>query len=145
MSNNLVSAQRIEDWWCDDIDSTMALRRNEVPKVDSNGDPVLVSDPDGSGNKVQAETATVQAREVASLTQTRTVIGLRFFRSAKGMKQSNFSFRTGPATRMSWSSTGWVCTRDSIKCVNSAIGEYLQTQTWEFYGSWSNVPNGYFG
>jgi hypothetical protein len=140
-----VRADRIEPWWLDDLDTSMALRRNEVPRVDSGGTPVLIDNPDGEDDKVQAETVTVQGRAVASLTMTRQVFGLTWYQSERGMKRLNFSFQTGPTSSISWNTTGWICSRDSIKCTSSEAGEYLQVQTWEYFGSWANFPPGYFG
>lgn len=143
----LVQAKHLDGWVLVDVNTGLMIRKNELPKVDSNGEPVLIDDPNESGQKVQDVSISLQSRGAGKIQIRRLVVGVTFYQSARGMRQSAFRFETGPDTAFPWTTPGgaWVCSEDRLQLQSLECGAYVQEQTWEYYGSWSNLPAGYFG
>lgn len=82
-----------------------------------------------------------QKRDHWTLEQKRRLVGVTAFAPDTGAYTSAFSFVTGPTTQGSWA-TGTMrfrCTKDFLRVTDERVGEYEQTQVWEYFGKWKNI------
>ena len=154
-----VGADVVDGWFLVGLDTseivvtdTLDVRRKDN-EDDDGGYPVTAKPQNEAGadmslnvdlvadEYVSKQITLTRKREHWVLEMKRRVVGLHSFGSALGAYATTFGFSTGPNSSGLWG-TGTKkmrCTRDVLVATNEAVGEYEESQTWEYWGKWRNI------
>lgn len=82
-----------------------------------------------------------------TITQSRRGFGLTSISPDNRTNQSSFNLFTGAGVTLAFSSTSrkYICTLDDVQVIDKKTGEAVQTQQWEHYTKWADVPDSEFG
>ncbi len=114
-------AKTVDDWYLDDLDA-----QEEYQDVRSDG----------------VVTVKQQCLHI-TLSRARKLVGLTQFTPDVGLQAASLPFKSGPNTPQNWDFRGkmFVCSRDKIGPIDSVTGECSQSQVWEYYSDWEDVPD----
>ena len=114
-------AHKKDDWYLDDLDAQEDYR-------------------DMSDDGVETKK---QSCLHITISRSRKLIKVNEFAPIIGEEASCLAFLTGPNTPHAWSLRGkkFTCSRDKIAVSDTILGEATQSQVWEYYGDWEDVPD----
>jgi hypothetical protein len=119
-----ISARNLDDWYMDEPDCQV-----EVRNKDEDGASVL------------------QWRDHFTIRLSRKFSGLMSHSSETRTTRTSFTAKTSAAVTIIWFATDkkFFCTQDSCPISDSITGEGLQTQIWEHYTDWEDIPGTLIG
>ncbi|HMO52303.1 MAG TPA: hypothetical protein PKE26_11895 [Kiritimatiellia bacterium] len=82
------------------------------------------------------------------IVQQRRVFGVTSIKPENRTSKSGFQLYTGPESQIGFQWVGnrkFICTLDDINVIDLKAGEVIQTQNWEHYTKWKDVPGSAFG
>jgi hypothetical protein len=95
---------------------------------------------------VDGETSKLQWRDHFTITLVRKFAMMTAFYSETRKTRTSFSFKTGGGAQCFWSCTGkkFFCTSDEPRVMDTITGEGDESQTWEHYTDWEDIPNTHY-
>ena len=92
---------------------------------------------------VDGDTSKLQWRDHFTISLVQKFVKMIAFYSETRTSCSSFTFNTSADTQCTWSQTGkkFFCTSDEPKITDFITGEGEESQVWEHYTDWEDIPD----